>query len=63
MTQATERFSALTLTSALWQHGPAMMESMKTRKITWPEFHGAEMTNLIAFLNGRLLPHIVISRD
>ncbi len=63
LTQLTERFSAVTLTSALWRHGPAMMEAMKARKIAWPEFHGAEMTNLIAFLNGRLLPHIVISRD
>lgn len=36
--------------SALWHHGPRMMEKMKSKNIRWPEFNAAQMSNLIAFL-------------
>jgi hypothetical protein len=58
LSQATERFSPITLTSALWRSGPAMLKAMKQRKMEWPEFHGSEMTDLIAFLNERLITRI-----
>lgn len=37
--------------SALWHHGPRMMEQMKSKNIRWPEFSAAQMSNLIAYLN------------
>jgi len=37
--------------SALWHHGPRMMELMQAQNIRWPEFNTAQMSNLIAYLN------------
>jgi hypothetical protein len=31
-----------------------MLEAMKKENVAWPEFHGSEMSNLIAYLNSRL---------
>lgn len=39
--------------SVLWRHGPTMMEQMKAKGIPWPRFEGAQMANLIAYLNSR----------
>lgn len=58
LSQSTERFSAVTMTSAIWRHGPSMLEMMKKEGISWPRFTGSEMTNLIAYLNRRLVPRI-----
>jgi mono/diheme cytochrome c family protein len=58
LAQATERFSPITLTSVLWRSGPVMLEAMKQKKMEWPEFHGSEMIDLIAFLNERLITRI-----
>ena len=58
LAQSTERFSPITITAALWRSGPAMLEAMKQRNMKWPEFHGSEMTDLIAFLNERLITRI-----
>lgn len=44
-------FTASAMVSALWRHGPQMMEQMKAKNIPWPRFDGAEMANLIAYLN------------
>jgi cytochrome c551/c552 len=62
LTQVTEVFSPITLTSAIWQHGPAMLEKMKEQRISWPEFKGSEMTDLITYLNSRLVPRIAQGR-
>jgi len=43
--------SAIAMVSALWHHGPEMLDQMKAKGIPWPRFEGAEMSNLIAFLN------------
>jgi mono/diheme cytochrome c family protein len=43
--------SSLTMISALWRHGPAMLDRMKERNILWPRFSANEMSDLIAFLN------------
>jgi mono/diheme cytochrome c family protein len=37
--------------SALWHHGPRMMEQMQAQHIVWPSFSAAQMSNLIAYLN------------
>lgn len=48
---AGKTFSGVTMVSALWHHGPRMLDQMKTKNIAWPRFDGAQMSNLIAFLN------------
>ncbi len=37
--------------SALWHHGPRMMNQMQSKHIAWPSFSAAQMSNLIAYLN------------
>jgi mono/diheme cytochrome c family protein len=44
-------FNAVRLTASLWSHGPAMLESMRSRKLQWPRFTPQEMSDLIAYLN------------
>jgi mono/diheme cytochrome c family protein len=46
-------YSAVTMVSALWHHGPQMLDQMKTKGISWPRLDGPEMENLVAYLNGR----------
>jgi mono/diheme cytochrome c family protein len=36
--------------SAMWNHGPAMMEAMRVKGIERPSFTGSELRDLIAFL-------------
>jgi mono/diheme cytochrome c family protein len=45
-------FSAVSMVSALWQHGPQMREEMKRKGTDWPRFTPAQMENLIAYING-----------
>lgn len=45
------QFSAPQMASAVWQHGPKMHGLMEKQAIRWPTFAGAEMADLIAFLN------------
>jgi mono/diheme cytochrome c family protein len=44
-------FSAVTIVSALWRHGPRMLEQMTAKRLPWPRFEGHEMSDLIAYLN------------
>jgi mono/diheme cytochrome c family protein len=53
LTGAGRTYSAATIVSVLWHHGPQMLDQMKTRGIAWPRFDGPQMANLIAYLNGR----------
>ena len=46
-------FSAVTMISALWRHGPRMLNMMQQKKVAWPRFDGSQMADLIAFLNTR----------
>ena len=39
------------MVSALWDHGPRMLELMKERKLAWPRFTAMQMSDLIAYLN------------
>ena len=39
------------IVSALWRHGPAMLDQMKSKGIPWPEFRAGEMADLIAYVN------------
>jgi cytochrome c2 len=58
LTLVTERFSSVTIAAAVWRHGPAMVQTMQQQKITWPQFKGSEMSDLIAFLNKRLVTRV-----
>jgi mono/diheme cytochrome c family protein len=44
-------FSGASMVSALWRHGPAMLEKMKNQGTPWPRFEGSEMADLIGYLN------------
>lgn len=44
-------FSSIAMVSALWHHGPAMLDRMNQKNIPWPRFEGREMANVIAYLN------------
>lgn len=55
LTSASEAYSPITLTAAAWRHGPAMLARMKKERIAWPKFEGSEMSDLIAFLNSRVI--------
>jgi mono/diheme cytochrome c family protein len=52
LTGSGRAFTAATIVSALWRHGPRMLEQMKAKGIAWPRFDGPDMANLIAYLNG-----------
>lgn len=51
MPQAGQSFDATAMVSALWRHGPGMMQQMQAKGIPWPRFETDEMSNLIAYLN------------
>jgi hypothetical protein len=40
------------MVSALWDHGPAMLDQMRGKNIRWPRFNTNEMADLIAYLQG-----------
>ena len=58
LTLATEAYSPITLTASIWSHGPEMLKAMTQQKIEWPEFEKSEMTDLIAWLNSRIVTKI-----
>ena len=48
---ARGEIDGIQIVSALWRHGPAMLDQMKSRGIAWPEFRAGEMADLIAWVN------------
>jgi cytochrome c2 len=44
-------FNGATMVSALWRHGPSMLNQMKKDGVQWPRFEGVQMADLIAYLN------------
>jgi mono/diheme cytochrome c family protein len=58
LTQSAELYSPITLISAVWHHAPAMFEAMKRERVSWPQFRGSEMADLIAYLNSRVIVRI-----
>jgi len=49
--QGKDAHSDITMVSALWGHGPRMLEVMGQKKIAWPRFTAQQMSDLIAYLN------------
>jgi mono/diheme cytochrome c family protein len=48
---AGNTYTGAAMVSALWHHGPRMLDQMKAKGIAWPRFDGDDMANLIAYLN------------
>ena len=46
-------YSAVSMISALWRHGPKMLNMMQQKKIAWPRFDATQMADVIAFLNAK----------
>jgi mono/diheme cytochrome c family protein len=46
-------FSAMTLVSALWKHGPQMQARMQQKGTAWPQLSATDAANLIAYLNSK----------
>jgi mono/diheme cytochrome c family protein len=44
-------YSDITMVSALWEHGPRMLDLMEQKKLAWPRFTARQMSDLIAYLN------------
>ena len=46
------RYSEVSVISAIWGHGPQMLNRMKQAKIAWPQFaNPQELVDLLAYLN------------
>jgi mono/diheme cytochrome c family protein len=46
------RMTSFDMAAALWKHGPVMLDRMRLKKISWPQFSGSEMADLAAYLHG-----------
>jgi mono/diheme cytochrome c family protein len=49
-------FSPSHMAAALWNHGPAMFQTMQQQQIAWPRFQPGEVVDLIEFLSSRAAP-------
>jgi len=46
------RFTAASMASAVWSHGPEMLEEMQKRGIEWPTLARRDVADLVAYLDG-----------
>ena len=53
LTGTGQSFTGTTMVSALWHHGPRMLDQMQGKGIAWPHFDAQEMSNLIAYLDSK----------
>jgi mono/diheme cytochrome c family protein len=51
LAKGKDAYSDVSIVSALWQHGPHMLETMQDKKIAWPRFEAQQMADVIAYLN------------
>jgi cytochrome c551/c552 len=51
LAKSKDGYSDITIVSALWGHGPQMLEQMSQKGIGWPRFTAQQMSDLIAYLN------------
>jgi hypothetical protein len=45
------RFNGISMVSALWLHGPAMLGRMQANNIVWPRLETKQMAEIIAYSN------------
>lgn len=53
LTGTGQSFTGATMVSALWHHGPHMLDQMKGKGIAWPQFDAQEVSDVIAYLNAK----------
>jgi mono/diheme cytochrome c family protein len=53
ITGGKRSFAGTVMVSALWHHGPKMLEKMQSQGVRWPRFDGREMSDLITYLNSK----------
>jgi cytochrome c2 len=58
LTLGTERYSPITISAAVWRHGPSMFETVQRERLSWPELQPGEMLDLISYLNSKLVSRI-----
>jgi mono/diheme cytochrome c family protein len=46
-------YSVVRMTSALWKHGPGMLEQMKAKNVAWPRLTPGDVENLIAYIDSK----------
>ena len=46
-----DAYTIVSFTTALWKHGPKMVDRVQAMHISWPELEPSDAGNLIAFLN------------
>lgn len=46
-------FNGASMITVLWRHGPRMLDQMTAKRIEWPRFNGAQMADVIAYLNSK----------
>jgi cytochrome c2 len=47
------QFSSHSMAAAVWRHGPKMQSQMEKQGLGWPVLTGAQMADLVAYLNAR----------
>ena len=45
------RVTPVALATAMWNHGPVMLKTMRQQNLPWPAFQPSEMVDLMEFLN------------
>lgn len=48
-----QSFTAATMVSALWRHGPGMLDQIQKQGKDWPHFDAQKMSDLIAYLDSK----------
>jgi mono/diheme cytochrome c family protein len=51
LAKGKDAYSDITIISALWDHGPRMLDLMTQQKLAWPRFTAQQMSDVIAYLN------------
>jgi mono/diheme cytochrome c family protein len=51
LAKGKDGYSEVAIISALWEHGPRMLDRMAERKQAWPRFTAQQMSDLIVYLN------------
>jgi mono/diheme cytochrome c family protein len=51
LAKGKDAYSDITMVSALWDHGPRMLDLMTQKNLVWPRFTAEQMSDLIAYLN------------
>jgi len=58
LTTRIEPYSPITMGASVWRHGSPMAETLKREGKNWPELHGSDMADLIAYLNAKRRPQL-----